>query len=135
MLSCDKSGEDLDASRFNNEIVIATPKFDAAHFFDAQATALCTMFKRKLLQDDDAVRNAVQLNIALLRRKIVQQKNGAAATAEEVFQSQYLASIAKRVLRQETHFGQAVEYDSRRLNLIEAIKISLDVSVSSSSAG
>ena len=38
MLGRDKPGKYLDASRFNNEIVIATPKFDAAHFFDAQAT-------------------------------------------------------------------------------------------------
>ena len=94
MLGGDKPGKDLDASRFNDEIVIATPKADTAHFFDAETTSFCTIVKRQLLQDNDAMRDAVQLNITLLRRKIIQQENGAAATGEEVFQCQNLTPIS-----------------------------------------
>jgi hypothetical protein len=88
-----KPGEYLDASRFNNEVVIAAPKLDAAHFLDAQATTFRAIIECKLLQDNDAVRDAVQLNVALLRRKIVQQKHRAATACEEVFESQHLAPI------------------------------------------
>jgi len=59
MLGSHQAGENLHASRLDNEIVVATPEFDAPHLFDAQPAALCAIIKRKLLQGNNAMRDAM----------------------------------------------------------------------------
>jgi hypothetical protein len=65
------------------------------------------------------VRDAVQLQVVVVGAAVVQQQDGTAATGEECFESQHLAAIAQRVLRQQAHFRQAVEDHAGRLQLLD----------------
>ena len=56
----------------------ATAELLAAHLDDAQASALGAELLDRLLEADDAVRDAVQLQVPRLRGLVVEQQHGAA---------------------------------------------------------
>ena len=59
-----KAREDFDCAGLNNEIVIATPKINSAHFLHSKTPTFSTIIKRKLLQCHDAMGNALELDAA-----------------------------------------------------------------------
>jgi hypothetical protein len=75
--------------------VIAASKLDAAHLFDSKPTPLRTVVERQLLQGDHTVRDAMQLQIAFLGRKIIEQKNRTLAPSKEVLQRENLPAITQ----------------------------------------
>jgi hypothetical protein len=75
--------------------VIAAAVFAAANFEDHQATPLGPILRRELFEDQDAVRQALQLRI-LLRAPVIEQQRRAIASREKLFQGQDLAAIAQR---------------------------------------
>ena len=98
----------------DDEVVIAALKADAAHLDDAEPAPLGAVLRRELLERDDAVRQALQLEVARLRRPIVEQQHGAVASDEELLQAEDLPPIPQRLARQQPHLGQRVEDDTRR---------------------
>ena len=52
--------------RVRRKIVIAAAVLHAAHLDDPQPAPLGTVFERELLQRDDAMRDAVQLEIVVV---------------------------------------------------------------------
>jgi hypothetical protein len=114
--------KNFDPASLNSDVVITASKLDPAHFFDAQPTALGAIIQRELLQGDYTVRDAVEMKIAFVRGQIIEQKNSTSPPNEEVLQSEYLPSIAQRVLSQQTHLREAVKNHPQRLNLGYAVE-------------
>ena len=68
------------------------------------------------------MRDAVELKIALGRGEVVENEDGTSPPGKEMFQRQDLPPVTQRVLSQQPHLGQAVEYHSERLNFIDLLK-------------
>src|SRR6185295_7641429 len=98
MLRGDQARKDPQAPLGNGEIMVAAAKRDATHLDHAEPAALGTIFDRKLLQHDDAMRNRVKLQVILRRRQIVEQDDRTFALGEEVLQGENLTAVAQRAL-------------------------------------
>ena len=68
------------------------------------------------------MRDAVELHVSFIRRKIVEQKDSAAPACEEMFQCKDLTAIAQRILSQQAHLGKTVEYDAGGVDLRDPIE-------------
>ena len=75
-----------------------------------------------LLEQDHAVRNRMQLQVVRCGGQIVQQDYGALATCEKMLERENLTSIAQRALSQQAQLGQAIEHDSRGIELGDSIE-------------
>src|SRR6185436_8538903 len=64
----------------------------------------------------------MQLQIIARCREVVQKNDGALTSGEEVLESQHLTTIAQRVLRQQSQFGQAIEHYARRVQLCDPVE-------------
>ena len=64
----------------------------------------------------------MELKIVLVRGEIIEHDHGAVATGEEMLQGQDLPPVAKRALREEAQFRQAVEDNARRVELLNALE-------------
>ena len=122
VLGRDQARIDLQPARLDGEVVIAAAEVDAAHLDHAKPAALGAVIKGHLLQGDDAVGDAVQLQVVHLGRQIVEQHHGAAPAGEEVLQRQDLPAVAQRVLGQQPHLRERVEDDADRLDLVDAVE-------------
>src|SRR4051794_21262269 len=105
--------------------MISAAKLHAPHLDNAEALAFGAVFKRELLQRDDTVCDAVQLQIVITRRKVVEQHHRAAPPREKVLKSKNLPPIAQRVLRQQAHLGQRVEDHTLRADRYYAVENAL----------
>ena len=121
MFGGDQPRKHREAAAFEDEIVIAAAKLDAAHLDHAQPPSFRAEFLGGLLKRDHAVGDAVQLQVVRVGCPVVQHQHGAIAAGEELLQRQDLAPVAQRVLRQQPHFRQAVEDDPRRAQLLDAL--------------
>ena len=83
----------------------------AAILHDAQPAARPAVVERQLLEQDDAVRQALQLQVAAARGEVVEQEHRAVAPGEELLEREDLTAIAQRLARQQLHLGQRVEHD------------------------
>ena len=68
--------------------MVSAAKVEAAELGDAQPPSLGAELGGELLQPDDTMLDAVQLEVALLRRAIVEKPHGALPAAEELLQGQ-----------------------------------------------
>ena len=96
-------------------VVIAAAELHAAVLDDAQPPALGAVLGIQLLEQDDAVRDALHLQVVVGRRHVVEQQHRALARREELLQRQNLAAIAQRVAGQQPQLRQRVEHHARRL--------------------
>jgi hypothetical protein len=118
----DEARKHLDDTGVEHEVVPAALELDAAHLDDPQRAALGAELARLLLEGDDAVRDAVQLEIRRLRGLVVEEQDGAVAVGEEVLQREDLPTIAQRILGQQAHLGQAVEDDPTRAQAFDLLR-------------
>jgi hypothetical protein len=95
--------------------MVAAAELDAAHFQDVYTPPFLAEFLGNLLQADHAVGDTVQV-LVRLAGLIVEQQYGAGAGREELLEGQDLAAVAQRILRQQSHFGQAVEHHAHRID-------------------
>ena len=117
--------EHANAAGRDNEVVIAAAIALAAIFDDPQPAPLGAIFGRQLLEPDHAVRDAVHGPVVGLARQIVEHQHGRSAAREIMLQRQDLAAIAKRGLREQADFRQAVQHDADRLDLLERLEDAL----------
>ena len=64
----------------------------------------------------------MQLQIPRFGRPVVQHQDGAVPAGKEMLQRKDLPAIAKRVLRQKTQLGQAVQDHARRIGPFDQLK-------------
>ena len=119
MFGRDEAWVDAQAAALDLEVVIATAVPDAAHLDDVQPPSLRAEPGQRLFERDDAVRDAVQLEIAARPALVVEEQHGAGARREEVLERQDLAAIADRALCEQAEFGQAVDYHALRAKLVD----------------
>ena len=117
-----QAGKDDDAAAPDGEIVVAAPIGLPAVLGDAHPAPLGTIIRRQLLQMDDAMHDAVDGLVELLRRHVVKQQNGRALPCEVVLEDQNLPPVAERALREQADFRKAVEHDPRRLHPLEGLE-------------
>ena len=82
MLGGDEPGMYRQTPPFDGEVVEAAAELDAAHLDDAKATALGAIIHGELLQQHDAVRDRMELEIVLVSRQIVEQNDRAVSAGE-----------------------------------------------------
>ena len=116
MIGGDQAGEDIHAALADHHVMIAGGEVYAAQFLHLHAPARRAKVQRQPFQRDDAMAQAVQMGVARVGRSghVVDQDDGAVPAGEELLQGQNLTTIAQRILRQQAHFGQAVEHDAGR---------------------
>ncbi len=76
--------KDRQTSPLNDVIVIAPAEPHAAVFDDQQPPPLGAVFRIDLLQPHHAVRDALDLEVAIRTGQIIQQDHGAVAAREEL---------------------------------------------------
>src|SRR5712691_164150 len=104
------------------EVLKAFERRHTAHLDDAEPPARAPVLEGQLFQLDHAVREALQLQVALGPVMIVQQQDGARSTSQELLQREDLAAIAERFAREQPHFGQRVEDDPRRAEPLDDVE-------------
>ena len=92
-----------------NPSIAGTPRI----LHDAHPAARAAVVERQLLEQDDAVRQALQLQVAAARGEVVEQQHRAVAAGEELLERENLAAVAQRLARQQPHLRQRVEDDAR----------------------
>ncbi len=91
--------EHLDAALLDHVVVIAAAEFDAAVLDDAQPAPLGAVFGIQLLEQNDAVRDALHLQVVIGRGHVVEQHHRAIASGEELLQREDLPAIPQARFR------------------------------------
>ena len=92
------------------EVVVPASKVETAELGDPQPSPLGAERGGELLEPDDTMRDAVQLEIVGLRGPVIEEQHGAPPPDEELLQGQDLPAVAQRVSREQTNLGQGVEH-------------------------
>ena len=119
MFGRDESREHNKSTFSNSKVVIASAITCSTKFHDSKPSPLGAIKRCQLIEGYDAVCNALQLEVGAFGRSIVKQKNRAFATDKKLLQSQYLATVAQRILSQQTKFGQRIENNARWVYLFD----------------
>jgi hypothetical protein len=109
---------DLDAAGLDAEVVIAATKAQATQLGHLHASTLRPVFQRHMLERDDAMRQTVQLEIALGSGLVVKQEHGALPSGEIVLEGQNLPAKPQWIASEQPHLGQGVEYDQRGIGAV-----------------
>ena len=122
MFCGDEPREHAQAPSAYRVIVIPAAEFYAAHLGDAQTPSLRAVIERQLFQADNAMDDAVQLQIRSVGGHIVERQHGSAPLRQEMFESEDFAAVAERVLGQKPHLRERVDDDPRRIGALDFIK-------------
>jgi len=114
VFSGDETGKDLEATLPDHVVVIATAKLDAAILHDPQAAALGPILWIQLLEQHDAMRDALNLQVAIGGCQVVEQQDRTLARREELFERENLPTIAEGTAGKQPEFRQRVEHDAGR---------------------
>jgi hypothetical protein len=99
-----------------------SPEPNTAELDHPEAPALGAVVGVQLLEEDDAVRDALHLEVVVLARHVVEEEDRAVPPAEELLESEDLSPVAQRVPREQPQLRERVEHDPRRpdpLDLLE----------------
>ena len=77
------------------------------------------------------MRDALQLQVVVRGRVVVEQQHGAVAAGEVFLEREDLPPVAQRIARQQAHLGERVEHD--RLGRMRSIISRTDFTISPSS--
>jgi hypothetical protein len=122
VLGRNQPGEDVDSAGANGVVVVSTAIENPAHLHHTQLAPLRPIVERQLLQQQHAMRQAPQLEIAILTGTVVQQKNGRAAVGEEVLEPEDLSAVPQRVPRQKPKLRQRVEHHAHRIHPLDGFE-------------
>lgn len=114
--------EDDEPARADAKVVVPTPEPRAPQLRHLHPAPLGAVVERHVLQGDHAVRQAVELQVALRRRLVVDQKDRALPVGEELLEREDLSAKAQRVAREEPHLGEGVEHDALRVVRLDRLE-------------
>src|SRR4051795_11092040 len=109
MFRCDQARIHHDAAGLDREIMEAAAVLAPANFQDAQPASLGTVFRRELLEQENAVRETLYLGISGFARPVIEQEGRAIAPDEVLLQRENLSPIAQRSLREQPQLGEGIE--------------------------
>ena len=96
MLRRDHAGEHPHAAGDDPEVVVPASKVEAAELGDPEPSPPGAELGGELLEPDDTMRDAVQLEIAAVRGAVIEEQHGAPPADEELLQGQDLPPVAER---------------------------------------
>src|SRR5581483_5462565 len=95
---------DAEPAGLNRVIMKTAAEPQTAHFDHSKTAALAAIFTRQVLQRNDAMRNAGDVQVPLSGRPVFQKQDRAVTIRKKLLERQNLPAIAKRIARQEPHF-------------------------------
>ena len=110
VLGCDQSREHLEPAGTYHVVVIAATELHAAEFHNPQPPPLRPIIGLQVVQPNDAVRDALHLEIVVGRRHVVEEDQRAVAGREKLLERKNLPAVAERGTGQESQFRQGVEH-------------------------
>ena len=126
LLGRDQAREHLHAAGADDEVVVAAAKRLAAALGDAQPPPLGAVDRRKLLELDDAVGDAVHRAVVGFAGQVVEHDHGRVMLGEIMFEREDLPPVAQRALRQQPDFRQAVDHHALRPNPLDRFEHARD---------
>lgn len=107
--------EDDEPAGGDVEVVIAAAVVDAAELDHLEPPPGRAVERSQALQEDHAVRDAVELEVVDLRRAVVEEERGDVAVGKELLEREELPPVTQGALREEPDLGEGVEDDPLRL--------------------
>src|SRR5713101_1868735 len=104
-----ETGKYFDPAFLDQIVVIAAAKLDTPILDDAEAATLRSILEIQLFEQQDAVRDALHLQIAIDRGQIIEEDHGALPGREELLEGDDLPTIPERTAGQQAQFGERVE--------------------------
>src|SRR5688572_12160353 len=92
---------DLDAALSDGVVVVSAAKRHTAVLANSEPAAIGAVFGIHLLEDDHAVRDALDAGVVISGRQVVEQHHRAAAPVEVLLQREDLTPVAERASRQQ----------------------------------
>ena len=99
----DEPRKDRQTAVLDDEIMVTTPEGDAAHLGHPQPAPFRSVIEGHLFEQDDTVGDGMKLQVLRMGGQVIEQQHRALPAGEEVLESEDLAPVAQRVLRQEPH--------------------------------
>ncbi len=121
------------AARFDDEVVVTTPETLSPILEYSQPAAVGAVFRRQLLESDDAMRDAMDRPVLLVGRQVIEHQDRAVPLREKMLQREDLPAIAKRALREQPDFRRLSSTTRSGFEASNASKMRLVVSPSSRS--
>src|SRR5262249_33146984 len=121
MLQRDEAGENVDAARANDHVVVAAAIGLAAIFDDTHAPPLGSVIGRTLFEAYHAVGDAVRGLVHRVGGEIVESEHGGTATCQMVLDGQHLTAVTQRALRQKSDLRQAVDDDAGGMHALDLV--------------
>ena len=116
-------GIDVDAAGLDGVVVESLAVGGAAKLAHFQAAALDSEIALQTLHHDDAVRDALQLEIvAAFGGPVVKQQDGAVSAGEVAFEGEDLAAVFQRVASEHAQLGQGVKDDALWPGLVHLVE-------------
>jgi hypothetical protein len=116
----DEAGKDVQAAGTDDVVVVTLAKRRAAEFADLDAAAFDAVILIEALHDNDAVGDALELEIgSVAGGAVVEEKDGAVAAGEMALHGQNLAAVFKGIAGEHAQLGERIEYEALRLNVVD----------------
>ena len=115
----DEPREDVQPALLDDEVVVAAAVLLAPELRDAQPPPLGAVLGRELLQADDPVGDALELQVFRLGRQVVEQEHRAFPADEVLLEGQDLSPVAERVLGEQAHLRERVDDDPPGLDALD----------------
>lgn len=106
VLRRDQSREDDEPTRLHDVVVVAASERGSAELADPKPSTIGAIPHGLLLEQHDAVREALDLLIGRVTRPVVEQEDGARAPDEVLLEGEELTPVAERRLREQTDLGE-----------------------------
>jgi hypothetical protein len=107
----------VEPALLDDEIMVTAAKPDAAHLYDPKAPTFAAIVYRRLLQQDDTVRNGMELQVVLLRRQIVKQNDRTLSAGKIVLQREHLPPVAQSTVGKQAQLRKTIDDDPLRVEL------------------
>ena len=118
--------KDDQAPRVDHVVVISPAEFDPAILHHTQTSALCAILRIELLEPDDAVGEALHLQVVIGRGHVVEQHDRALPLREVLLQCKNLSPVSERVSRQQTQLRKRVDHHAGRLEVLNVCENELN---------
>src|SRR6202034_2050379 len=119
----DEAREDAQAAATDDVVVKAFAKGGAAQFVNLDAAAPDAVVAADALHDDDAVSDALELEVVVaVGGAVVEQEDGDVAAGEVTLEGEDLAAVLEGIAGEHTELGEGVEDETMGLDFVDLLE-------------